>query len=189
MTPEKNRIPMAYTTRAPSCQQKKRCMLSRPSSSRIVVLLVMASTLAGCAPTRAVRGDLLQDYQLAAVQIGSDTQADVAKELGSPTTVAPFDDKVWYYIGQDTEKHGPLDPKILKERIIRVSFNAQGVATEVKDITQERAEIPYSRDKTPTSGNEITLPQQLLGNLGKFNNADKGASAPIGSDQGGTNGR
>ena len=174
---------MAYTIGAKPRQQKTLKFLALLAATALGT-----AVLGACTPTETVRGDMLQDYQLATVQVGSDTQADVVREIGSPTTVAPFDDKTWYYIGQDTKKYGPLDPKIVKERVIRVVFDDQGKVAEVRDVTHLRDPVPYSRDKTPTSGNQITLPQQLLGNLGKFNNAAEG-SKKVGSDQGGGNGR
>ncbi len=128
-----------------------------------------AFAVASCSPTHQIRGNLLQDYQLAEVQTGIDTQSDVLKKLGSPTTKAPFDDNIWYYIGQETEKKGILDPKVTDERIVALSFNEEGVLQDFREVDSERIELPYERSKTPTSGNELTILQQLLGNLGRFN--------------------
>jgi outer membrane protein assembly factor BamE (lipoprotein component of BamABCDE complex) len=91
------------------------------------------------------------------------------RKIGSPTTVAPFDDNTWYYIGQKTEKRGILDEDVIEEKIVVVTFNQQGQLIEVKQAENEHEDIPYVRRKTPTSGNEVTVLQQLMGNLGKFN--------------------
>jgi outer membrane protein assembly factor BamE (lipoprotein component of BamABCDE complex) len=150
--------------------------------------LLLLALIAACAPTEAVRGNLLQNYQLSEVKPGTDTQSDVLKKLGSPTTKAPFDDSTWYYMGQRTEKHGILDPKIVEERIVKVTFNKDGVVQDLKMEDPHRLDIPYERAKTPTSGSEITVMQQMLGNLGKFNKAGggnehhgsgEGADAPV----------
>jgi len=125
--------------------------------------------LPGCAPTRNVRGNMVQDYQIAEITAGRDTQTDVLRKLGSPTTKAPFDENIWYYLGQEMEKRGILDPQVTQERIVRVSFDANGTVQEIQNIENQRLDLPYAREKTPTSGNEITFTQQLLGNLGKFN--------------------
>ena len=42
---------------------------------------------------------------------------------------------------------------------------------DIEDVDNQRIDLPYARDKTPTTGNEITAVQQLLGNLGRFNRA------------------
>lgn len=125
--------------------------------------------LSACSPTKDVRGNLLQDYQISSVQAGVDTRSEVMRKLGSPTTTAPFDDKVWYYLGQETEKRGILDPEVKSERIVAVFFDENGIVTKLENVDPHRNDVPYVREKTPTSGQELTVMQQLLGNMGRFN--------------------
>ena len=134
-----------------------------------LILLSSVALLCACTPTVTKNGNLLQDYQIADVVVGVHTKSDVLRLLGSPTTQAPFDNNVWYYIGQEREKHGILDPKIVKERIVVASFDDQGVLQSLKDEDGERLDIPFERDKTPTHGNDMSVVQQFLGNLGRFN--------------------
>ncbi len=97
-------------------------------------------------------------------------RSDVLRTLGSPTTQSTFNPDIWYYIGQETEKRGILDPKVIEERIVMVRFHPEtGIVETVEDIDNERINIPIARDKTKTHGNEISALQQMLGNLGKFN--------------------
>lgn len=128
-----------------------------------------AGFIGGCTPTHSVHGNIVQDYQLTEVTAGQDTRIDVLKKLGSPTTKAPFDDNVWYYMGQKMEKRGILDAEVIEERIVAVVFDEEGTVKTIEDIDTNRIDLPYDREKTPTSGNEMTVLQQLLGNLGKFN--------------------
>jgi outer membrane protein assembly factor BamE (lipoprotein component of BamABCDE complex) len=125
--------------------------------------------IASCTPTTHVRGNIIEDFQLSEVVPGYDSRTDVLKKMGSPTTKATFDDNVWYYIGQETEKRGILDPEVVKERIIVVTFNDEGLVETIQDLDNNRVELPIAREKTPTSGNEITVMQQFLGNIGRFN--------------------
>ena len=67
--------------------------------------------LPACSPTVAKRGNMLEDYQVEQVITGIHTRSDVLRILGSPTTQSPFNENIWYYIGQETEKHGILDPR------------------------------------------------------------------------------
>lgn len=139
---------------------------------KTIHLLSAAAILIGasaCTPTVAQRGNLLEDHQITKVEEGTSTRSDVLRLLGSPTTVAPFNEDIWYYIGQETEKKGILDPKVTEERIVAVVFNAEGIVEQVSDIDRERINIPLERDSTPTHGNDSTVMQQFLGNLGRFN--------------------
>lgn len=141
------------------------------------VFFAFTLALAGCTPTVAMRGNMIKDEQIAAVELGFNTRSDVLRKMGSPTTKAPFDENIWYYIGQETQKKGILDEKVMEERIIQVTFNDKGVVQTIQDVTSEREDIPFSRDKTKTHGNDYTFMQQLLGNLGRFNTPQGAAGA------------
>lgn len=113
---------------------------------------------------------------MAEVTPGVSTRNNVLRSLGSPTTKAPFDDNVWYYIGQKMEKKGVFDPKVTDEKIVVVAFNKDGVVEKIEKIDADRMDIPRVRRKTKTGGNEITVMEQLLGNVGKFNAPDVSAT-------------
>lgn len=138
-------------------------------------------SFAACTPTLAVRGNLLEDYQMKEILPGVDTREDVVRKIGSPTTVAPFSDNTWYYMGQKTEKRGVLDPKVTNERIVVVSFAADGMVDKVVERRDGRQDIPIVQRATPATGNEFTLMQQMLGNIGKFNSGASKNAATTGN--------
>jgi len=143
------------------------------------LFLLIASILliSACSPTVAQRGNMLEDYQVEDITAGESKRSDVLRALGSPTTKSTFDPTVWYYIGQETEKRGIFDPKVTKERVFLVAFDPEGTLEAVEEIDRERINIPYVRTKTPTHGNETTIVQEFLGNLGKFNPQQQAGSA------------
>ncbi len=138
---------------------------------KTLLLASVCIAISACTPTVTQRGNKLEDFQVEQVVTGIHTRSDVLRILGSPTTQAPFDDNIWYYIGQEKEKRGILDAKVIEERIVIVAFNEDGVVQSITEPGGERIAIPIERDKTPTHGNEMTVIQQMLGNLGKFNTA------------------
>lgn len=135
----------------------------------LLFLSICMLTLGACTPTIANRGNMVEDEQMAKIKTGFHTRSDVLRYLGSPTTVAPFDDNLWYYIGQETEKRGILDPEVIDEKIVEVAFDDSGVVQKVATVDAQRLDVPLSRDKTRTNGNDFTVMQQFLGNLGRFN--------------------
>lgn len=139
------------------------------SKKQFIMTAALCVVLAGCTPTKAQRGNLLENYQLERVEAGKHSRSDVLRLLGSPTTVSTFNDDIWYYIGQETEKRGILDPEVMKERVVAVTFTPEGIVESVRDIDNGRINIPIARDSTPTYGNESGMMEQFLGNLGKFN--------------------
>lgn len=148
----------------------------------LLASLFSLSVVTACTPMTANRGNMLDDYQMKQIQPGIDTRDEVIRKVGSPTTVAPFDDNTWYYIGQKTAKQGILDTKITDERIVVVTFAEDGMVDKVVERKEGRDDIPLVQRKTPTTGNEFTVMQQLLGNLGKFNKpASSAASTATGN--------
>lgn len=137
----------------------------------------------GCTPTQTNRGNLVEDFRIAEVTPGISTRNNVLKSLGSPTTTAPFDDNVWYYIGQKMEKRGIFDPEVVDEKVVVVAFDDQGIVQTLQEVDNERLEVPTIDRTTPTSGNEVTLLEQLLGNVGKFNTPDSSPTRTAGGDR------
>lgn len=137
----------------------------------IVIFLFAGLILGACTPTVANRGHIVEDENLQDIVAGRDTQRSVVKKIGSPSTISTLDPNIWYYIGLTTEKRGILDPKQTNKKIVRVSFDGEGKVAEVESIDRENIDIPISKEKTRTGGNKVTILQQLLGNLGKFNTA------------------
>lgn len=138
--------------------------------SSVFLLSIASISVSGCTPTHNVRGNYLKDYQITEVVAGTDTEYDVVKKLGSPTAKSTFDDKIWYYIGQETEKRGIFDATVTDEQVVVVTFDEKKTVQTIEIADADRIDLPYTKDSTPTSGNEITVMQQLVGNIGKFNN-------------------
>src|SRR5690606_35933183 len=131
-----------------------------------IIIALLAFT--ACTPTEATRGNIVENYRMAEIIPGVSTRTNVLQSLGSPTTQAPFDDNVWYYLGQKTQKVGIFDPKVVDKKVVVVAFNEEGVVETIEEVDAAMMDVPHVRRKTPTSGNDITVMQQILGNVGRF---------------------
>ena len=132
-----------------------------------IILIGLFGILAACEPTVANRGNILDPEKLADIKAGTSTREDVATKLGTPTQVSTFDDKTWYYIGRQTEQYSFLDPEVLKQKAVEIKFDDNGTVTAVNDLDLSNAQdVDAVSRKTPTYGNDNTLIQQLIGNLG-----------------------
>lgn len=136
---------------------------------QILFCFATCITISACSPVVAQRGNMLAEHQLEDVRVNEHTRSDVLRMLGSPTTQSTFNPNVWYYIGQETAKHGIMDDKVMDEKIVTVVFDKQGVVRQIENKSGARVDVPISGDQTKTFGNELTFMQQLLGNVGKFN--------------------
>jgi outer membrane protein assembly factor BamE (lipoprotein component of BamABCDE complex) len=148
-----------------------RCLSSAFAVSGIAVI-------AGCAPMVEQRGNLPTPEKLAEIQPGVTSKDEVIKILGSPSSVSIFNDKSWYYISRRTGQTAFFEPDVLDQQVYIVSFDDQGVVKTVdhKGVQDARAIDPVPR-ATPAPGRELTFLEQVIGNVGKFNNAGSSKSS------------
>ena len=142
--------------------------LSRLPLLSAVILAVLVS--AACTPMVATRGNLLSENKIKLIQPATSSRADVQQQWGPPTTIAPFDNNVWYYIGETTKQKGIFEPEVTKRQMIRVTFASDDTVEQIAAIDpKDGREIAFVDRKTSTAGKEFTVFQQFVGNLGKFN--------------------
>ena len=136
-----------------------------------LALGVSVAALAACEAQLDTRGNLPDPEVVLQVQPGIDNRQQVAELLGSPSTMGTFDDKTWYYISKKTKRYGFLEPQVLDQEVLIVKFDDAGTVSDMKLLGIEDAhQVVPNPNETPTSGRELTVLQQLLGNVGRFGN-------------------
>ena len=143
----------------------------RPSSpARWVLAAALCFGLAACTPRIDTRGYQFDPDTLSQIVPGTHTRDDVSEILGSPSTTALLDKEVWYYIGNQTETFAFFEPTVIDRHVVTITFNDNGVVSSIDAFGLERGRtIEVVERETPTSGSQVTLLDQLLGNLGRFN--------------------
>jgi outer membrane protein assembly factor BamE (lipoprotein component of BamABCDE complex) len=141
-------------------------------AKRLVLAAILPLALAACTQSINVRGNLPDPEIVSKISPGVDTRADVASLLGSPSTISSFQDSKWYYIGQKSTQFAFFAPEVLERKIIEVTFDPTGKVAESKIYTLDDAQEINTVDRiTPTEGRELTILQQILGNVGRFPSA------------------
>jgi outer membrane protein assembly factor BamE (lipoprotein component of BamABCDE complex) len=142
---------------------------------RILLAGLLASGLVACAPQVDTRGNLPDPETVLEVQPGVHDRDQVATILGSPSTVATFEDDTWYYISRRTEKIAFFEPEVVDQQVLVVKFGQDGLVADMAVYGVEDGQViePVERT-TPTSGRELTILQQLFGNIGRFNTGEEG---------------
>lgn len=136
---------------------------------RVVSVVLVTLLLSACATKTIIRGHIPDPEIVSSLTAGESTRNDVVARLGSPSALSSFEDNLWYYIGEEVEKEGFLDPKITARTILAVSFDDDGLLSAANEYTLDQArKVEFVERITPTEGQEFTLIQQLLGNLGRF---------------------
>lgn len=152
--------------------------------SRLVLACAAAAVLSGCANPVATRGKMLEDERLASIKVGQSHREDVVQALGSPTTAGTFDEKIWYYIGQKTEQKAFFAPDVVERKVVKITFDDRNVVQKVETLDPNLAQsIDVVDRKTATAGNDTSILQDLLSNLGRF---PTGGGSLGGTQSGGT---
>lgn len=136
-------------------------------TTTLICTLGIIST--ACAPTTATRGNYLHAEDIQSIQPYTTSEFDVLNRLGTPTAKAVFDDKTWYYVGLKTEKKSFFDEKVIERQVYKIQFDESGSVMSIAAVENDAVDVPIQSRVTPTSGNEVTFLQQVLGNVGKFN--------------------
>lgn len=139
---------------------------------KVGAVLLLALTASACSNTR-IFGNMPDPDVVAEIRSGSSRQGDVARLLGSPSAISPFEERTWFYIGQRMHRFAFFKPTVEERQVVVVSFNDRGVVETMRtlDLTDARDVDPVSRI-TPTEGRDLTFLQQIFGNLGRFPTED-----------------
>lgn len=134
-----------------------------------LVLGILAGTTS-CAARIDQRGNKPDEEQVVQINPGVDDKIRVAELIGTPSTISTFDDRTWYYISKRTETFGFLEPEVTDQQILAVTFDDEGIVDNMRIYGQEDGRtIAYVDRITPTEGKDLTVIQQMFGNLGRFN--------------------
>ncbi|HJM61856.1 MAG TPA: outer membrane protein assembly factor BamE [Alphaproteobacteria bacterium] len=139
----------------------------RPCLSPLLALAAL--TLVACEPRLDTHGFMPNSELVSQIQTGDQDKFEVAEVLGSPSTMATFDDDIWYYITQQSRIFAFFKPEIVDQQVLVVRFDEANVVSEINRYTIEDGLIvdPVTRE-TPTAGKELSILQQLFGNIGRF---------------------
>jgi len=133
----------------------------------------IALAAASCSPRIATRGNPLDPEVLADIEPGEMAKDEVAEILGAPSTVSMFNKEkieTWYYISERTEAVAFFAPEVAKRNIVAISFNQADIIQRIDRIGLKDGKIvEHVARKTRTVGNELSILDQVLGNLGRFN--------------------
>lgn len=136
----------------------------------LALAMVLAGTmgLAGCSTVERSRGYVPDASDLAEITIGVDNKLSVQDSLGSPSTVGTFDDDAWYYIRSRHERLAFFAEEVVAREVVAIYFDDQDRVEDVAHYgLQDGQVVSYSTRKTPTRGREMTILEQLLGNVGR----------------------
>lgn len=153
---------------------------------KIATAMAGAILLAGCVSIKDHRGAVIDSSLVFAIQVGTDNKDSVEKTLGRPSFEGEFTPNDWYYVSRDTKTFAFRNPRVVKERIVHISFDQAGNVAAVKTTGKELVEnIHPLKAQTPTLGRKRSLFEDLFGNIGAVNGTGAGTGGQGGQGGGG----
>ena len=153
-------------------RQGSRRIARRPVAVRARLVLcaaLAAGGLAACSPQVQFHGFAPDDGELAAIEVGRATRADVAAAIGRPSTTAALNDSAWFYVASRWEQRPPRPSVEVAREMVAISFDERGVVTNIERFGLEDGEVvPLSRRVTDTSVRQQGFFRQILRNVGRF---------------------
>jgi outer membrane protein assembly factor BamE (lipoprotein component of BamABCDE complex) len=135
----------------------------------LVLVTMIGGVLSGCAESIKNHGYAPDDELLAEISVGQDTRGSVQRKIGRPTTTGVFTETGWYYVATTVSEYMYNAPKVIDRRVVAVEFDPNDVVSGVNVYGVEDGRIIDLQTRTtPTQGRQLTIMQQLLGNLGAF---------------------
>jgi outer membrane protein assembly factor BamE (lipoprotein component of BamABCDE complex) len=133
---------------------------------------VLAATLlstAACAPITSYSGFQAIESDPKDVKVAVDTKSTVRGKLGSPSATSTFDANTWYYMNQVKQRIAFRKPQVVARNVTAITFNKENEQVEsVNNYTLKDGKvIAFNGRETPTRGRELTILEQLLGNVGR----------------------
>ncbi len=116
------------------------------------------------------RGNKVDADLLAQLVPGTSSRADVTALIGTPTAKATFDDNTWIYIGEVTRPLIGGTLRVHDQQVVVMTFDEKGVLRGIEKRGQDDAlPVSMASGATVSPGNDASILQQLLGNVGRFN--------------------
>ena len=128
-----------------------------------------AASLSACAPITSYSGFQAIESDPKDVKIGTDTKSTVRGRLGSPSATGTFDSNTWFYMNQLKSRVAFKQPEVVARNVTAIKFNKDSELVEsVNSFTLKDGKVvAFNGRETPTRGRELTILEQLLGNVGR----------------------
>lgn len=141
-----------------------------PRFTSLIIAASLAAAAGACAPVVATQGFQAVDVKPQDIEAGVDTRETVLTKLGTPSTTSTFEsESVWYYLTQTTQRYTYNKPKVSQRTVTEITFNdADGKVATIRNLgLEDGRQLAMERRETPTRGRQLTILEQLLGNVGR----------------------
>jgi outer membrane protein assembly factor BamE (lipoprotein component of BamABCDE complex) len=133
--------------------------------ARIALALSAVLTLAACGAQIDRHGHVFVDVDLSQVQAGM-SKDQVKSVLGSPDTTSTIGGDAYYYISTTQKSVAFLKPWEIDRQVVAVYFDGGEKVQQVANYgLKDGIVINYYKGETPARGKDLTVLEQIFGNI------------------------
>lgn len=132
---------------------------------RIALALSAVLTLAACGAQIDRHGHVFVDVDLSQLQAGM-SKDQVKSVLGSPDTTSTIGGDAYYYISTTQKSVAFLKPWEIDRQVVAVYFDGGEKVQQVANYgLKDGIVINYYKGESPARGKDLTLLEQIFGNI------------------------
>ena len=133
--------------------------------ARIALALSAVLTLSACGAQIDRHGHVFVDVDLSQIQAGM-SKDQVKSVLGSPDTTSTIGGDAYYYISTTQKSVAFLKPWEIDRQVVAVYFDGGEKVQQVANYgLKDGIVVNYYKDETPARGKDLTLLEQIFGNI------------------------
>lgn len=137
-------------------------------------ILIAGLTFVVSCQSSTMRGAYIDDELIHQVSVKKMNKDGVRSILGSPTLIPDYSPNKYYYVSRALKNRPWSDPKLVQQRIVEVTFEAELVDNVRILDSNSQLFTNISKDTTISRGTEENPVQTFVKNFGRFNKTKKG---------------
>ncbi len=123
-----------------------------------------------------VRGQFVSDSAIEQINIKKPKKEELINMIGTPTYVPDYSAGTWYYIQRSLARRAWFDPKVIEQRIVKITFAANKRVSQAVLLKNAQNEAIVANSAfTKTHGTEQSGIQKFVKNIGRFNQTTNGS--------------
>lgn len=139
--------------------------------------------LQGCLKTYNHQGYVFDQEVMGVVRKGEDRRK-IEQYIGTPSVRSYFAKNIVYYIGGEESRFAFFKPRLKSRKVLILTYSPADKLESFEELSlEDMKRVLYETDSTKTYGDDNSIVQQFLGNIGRFK-MDTGSQSSPGSGNG-----
>jgi outer membrane protein assembly factor BamE (lipoprotein component of BamABCDE complex) len=137
----------------------------------LIVVATLSIGLSNCVAITTQHGFNNIDAMQSWIKSNTVLKSELQSRFGPPSFIDTQGNMTsLYYVSFTKERFAFLKPEITERKIIALHFNGDNYQDSAEYTLKDGKDIEITSEKTPTYGKDLSVIQQILSNVGRFNN-------------------